>query len=246
MPHDEWRTNTRGRSQAQNRRFGGLTGFKPSNLSGLVLWLRSDRGITIATGVSSWADQSGNGNTPTQGTPSAQPTLNATGGPTGGPALTFVAASSQCLNLASCPFASNLSVTLFMVLKFTSVAVTNIAYNAGGAIAFAGLATPARDFLAQGVADQTDTTSGATTNWEKWTGTVAAGPLWSLRVNGAAHTLSVNNSAPRAFSAQMNVGTDGAGTFANMSVAEIIGYNGVKSAADIATVEAYLLARYGI
>lgn len=35
--------------------------FTPSAISGLVLWLRADLGITTATGVSQWADQSGVG-----------------------------------------------------------------------------------------------------------------------------------------------------------------------------------------
>lgn len=41
-------------------------------------WLRADLGITIVTGVSSWADQSSKGNHAVQGTGTAQPTYNAT------------------------------------------------------------------------------------------------------------------------------------------------------------------------
>jgi hypothetical protein len=41
------------------------------------LWVRADLGITIGTGVSAWADQSGNGNSFTQGTGGSQPTLTA-------------------------------------------------------------------------------------------------------------------------------------------------------------------------
>lgn len=37
------------------------------------IWLRADRGITVATGVSSWADQSGNGNHFVQATSVRQP-----------------------------------------------------------------------------------------------------------------------------------------------------------------------------
>lgn len=48
----------------------GTHGFTPSVLSGLVLWLRADRGVTIPTSnhVSVWADQSGSGNDVTQPT----------------------------------------------------------------------------------------------------------------------------------------------------------------------------------
>ena len=61
-------------------RFGGSSPFSPKSISGLYLWLRADLGITIATGVSSWADQSGNGDanrTVTQGTGAAQPVYTA-------------------------------------------------------------------------------------------------------------------------------------------------------------------------
>lgn len=40
------------------------------------LWLRADLGITVATGVSQWADQSGNGNHVVQATPVRQPEFN--------------------------------------------------------------------------------------------------------------------------------------------------------------------------
>lgn len=49
------------------------SGFGPQMLSGLVLRLRADMGITIGTGVSAWADQSGNGFDFSQGTGANQP-----------------------------------------------------------------------------------------------------------------------------------------------------------------------------
>jgi len=52
--------------------------FSPASLSGLVLWLRADLGITLNGGnVSAWADQSGAGNTFNQPTASKQPVFNA-------------------------------------------------------------------------------------------------------------------------------------------------------------------------
>jgi hypothetical protein len=48
--------------------------FSPTQLAGCMLWLRSDMGITLASGnVSNWSDQSGNGNSATQGTAGSQP-----------------------------------------------------------------------------------------------------------------------------------------------------------------------------
>ena len=45
----------------------------PSAISGLRTWLKSDAGITIATGVSNWMDQSGIGNDFDQATAGSQP-----------------------------------------------------------------------------------------------------------------------------------------------------------------------------
>jgi hypothetical protein len=55
----------------------------------LLQWVRADLGITIGTGVSAWADQSGNGLHYAQASSTLQPTFGATDGPNGTPALTF-------------------------------------------------------------------------------------------------------------------------------------------------------------
>lgn len=57
-------------------------------LGSLSWWVRSDSGITIGTGVSAWADQSGNAVDFSQGTGGSQPAYAATGGPNGGPIVT--------------------------------------------------------------------------------------------------------------------------------------------------------------
>lgn len=62
---------------------GGGGAFSPISLNP-ELWLRSDLGITIGTGVSQWADQSGNGNHATQATSGAQPAYSASDAQMGG------------------------------------------------------------------------------------------------------------------------------------------------------------------
>ena len=91
---------------SMNRRAGRRPGrgassgivWTPRAITGLKLWLRADLGVTIGTGVSAWADQSGNGNNVTQGTGSKQPTFNATDAAFNNKTtLSFAAASAQCL-----------------------------------------------------------------------------------------------------------------------------------------------------
>jgi hypothetical protein len=55
----------------------------------LAAWYQAEKGITIGTGVSAWADQSGNGNTLTQATGANQPAYSATGGSNGTAMVTF-------------------------------------------------------------------------------------------------------------------------------------------------------------
>jgi hypothetical protein len=65
--------------------------------SGAILWLASDRGITIETGVSAWVDQSAQVNSVTQTTAGEQPERVLTD-LDNKPALSFVAASAQTMS----------------------------------------------------------------------------------------------------------------------------------------------------
>lgn len=76
-------------AQTRSRRRRALAAFLPTDLDGLVLWLRADRGITIATGVSQWDDLSGSGNHVTQATGASQPAYLTTGGANNRPFLRF-------------------------------------------------------------------------------------------------------------------------------------------------------------
>jgi len=61
------------------RQGANLRYFRPDSISGLKLWLDADDASTIteSTGVSAWADKSGQGNNATQGTGASQPSLQA-------------------------------------------------------------------------------------------------------------------------------------------------------------------------
>jgi hypothetical protein len=61
--------------------------YLPSNTQ-YTLFLRADVGITLATGVSAWADQSGSGNNAAQATGSKQPSVTANFNGSGLPAIT--------------------------------------------------------------------------------------------------------------------------------------------------------------
>lgn len=81
----------------------GATGgvWSPTQIGGLVLWLRGDLGVTLnTTRVSAWADQSGAGNHFTQAGAVVQPTFIAseTDFPTARPAVKFDITSSSLIS----------------------------------------------------------------------------------------------------------------------------------------------------
>jgi len=56
--------------------FGSSSAIRqPDQITGLQAWYKADVGITIATGVSNWADKSGNARDVAQGTAANQPTF---------------------------------------------------------------------------------------------------------------------------------------------------------------------------
>ncbi len=93
------------------------TKWLPTDINGCILWLKSNTGITHdgnpAYRVSSWADQSGNGNDATQTTNAAKPVYT-TGELNGYPALIFDAVDDL---LTTPAFANNQPFTVFMVAK---------------------------------------------------------------------------------------------------------------------------------
>jgi hypothetical protein len=238
------------RGGRQQRRQPGQANFLPTSLPGCVLWLRADLGITIGTGVSAWADQSGNGNGVTQATGANQPTVNAAGAPNSLPCLVFNG-STQFLSAASA-ITSATAFTWFVVNMTTTVTVSECMFHVGGAADGIGLTVDSatnseRGVLVQNVANESDAVNSATTSWEKWTSTGSAAPLQTLRVNGASRTIAPSNSTPVAPTATTFIGCFVSGTqMWNGSIAEVIAYNSVLSVGAMGQVEAYLHSRYGL
>ncbi len=100
--------------------------FAPTLLSGCVLWLRGDLGVTLnaanGNAVSAWADQSGSGNSASQGTAANQPTLVANA-INGLPAITGNGSSQYLVTSA---FTAQSTGTLFAVVQ--SAVSTQLAY----------------------------------------------------------------------------------------------------------------------
>jgi hypothetical protein len=228
-------------------------GFNPSYVANLAFWLRADltSSLTIATGVSAWADQSGNGNTFTQVTGSKQPTVSAGTGPLGRQVLNFASASSQFLSRASACGLTSTSFTLFIIAKSLATNAQMEWIDLGDSDTGEGfgigtdlLATGNRNGEHGGVGGEVSW-GAATTSWEAWAVQRNSTPLISAWVNGAAQAVSGNNQAVNAFNANTCIGarSTGSAEFLNGSILEIFAYTSVLDANTVANLNNYMRRR---
>lgn len=220
-------------------------GFTPRSLSGLVAWYRSDLGITIATGVSAWADQSGSGDAnrnAAQGTGANQPTYTAADAAFGNqPSLTSTAASNQCLFTGVWSVALPAVATIVLVGKAPNTRYACDALTL--APQYACYSQGSNWALLQTLIDSSGISS------------TSASVLVS-RFNGAASKANVSSNTAVT---GLNVGTGTAtgvtllnsavgGGFADggATLAEIAYYNRLLTDAEVAAWNAYAGARYGL
>lgn len=230
--------------------------FTPADLSGLVLWLKADAGITIATGVSAWLDQSTSAVSFTQGTGANQPTFNATG-INGHPGVQFFAAGPKFLTNASVAVLNGATgCTMLAVCQDGTTTASHIAtltaqaslrcnWNSGGDVnIFAG-------------ADISEATSAAGAA-PLTTATVISGTIdrtlatneCTMYVSGVLDTARpVNGDNAGAFgTATMFLGIqDGVSLAWNGGLlGDLVIYNRVLTTTERLRVERSMAARYGI
>jgi len=224
--------------------------FSPPDIGGLQIWLRADMGITIATGVSQWNDQSGIGDSnrnATQATGGAQPTLNtADVAYNNQPTLTFTGASSQYMQTGTWSHTAS--------QPFTWIIVGNCNTGGGGQQAFIdGITVQECRVFTNANGTVLDLYAGVLLSATPVNVTVPS--IMTGVFNGAASIIYLNNtqvavSAGNA-STQAPVGIS-IGTEYNISsflfgkVAEVIGYSGALTQSQLATIYTYLSNRYAI
>ncbi len=225
----------------------------PAQISGLSLWLKAGAGITIATGVSNWADQSGNGNDASQGTPANQPiwvdnVIN------GRPALSF---SSHLLTTT--PITIGI-FTIFCVFQSSATGPSLIYEHSADTNSNDGLYlwnTTTYTFLVSRNIVTTQSSKDLSLNWaadniakittHRFDGTHAN---HTLHINGILQTLTdalTANPGTTTVTDNFYIGN----RFAPPQpfggyIAEIIVYNTALSDSERQTVENYLSVKYGI
>jgi hypothetical protein len=234
----------------------------PQPAANLLLWLRSDLGVVSAAGaVSQWNDQSGNGLNAVQATGTAKPTLT-TGAINNAvlPALTFNGTSQ---NLSMPAGFANLTAgaSIFIVLKPTSATAT------GDPCAF-GNAANSNAIFAQTIGQEASlscwnvaTSSSVTTTGNPLSnsqyqlleetllpGATAGTATGTIFVNGVQKVQSttlqnlVNISRTQNF---IGAGI-GAANFFQGGIAEVLFYSSPLSSSQRASLESYVLSKYGL
>jgi hypothetical protein len=217
--------------------------FLPTSLSGCVLWLRSDMGVTQASGsVSKWADQSGQGNDCIQNTGANQPSVVSSwqNGQTG-----IRTTSTQWLasaNFSSYGVLGSVILVCALANGSSTIVACDCRFSASDSLMILGEATNL-------IAFQDDSsTLGATTSTEVVSpctivgvGAITGNPTKSLFVNGQ----KIFTATVTGYGGQIDgftVGNQNSHTTGGVTVGEMIVYDRQLSDGEVAALQAYLRA----
>ncbi len=211
--------------------------FDPATLAA---WWRGDGPFTIATGIASWFDRSGKGRPQLQVTGAKQPILDPTGGPNGRPCVT----ADGINDTMRAVFTLNQPAVIYLVAKYTNAFAANEDLFDGAT----GVGSRGRFYR----------TAANTMNLENSTninGTVSTSTAWHMYridLNGASSavyqdgTLKFSGNAGVGVPGGLNLFTyaDGASDPAAASIADLLVFSAVPSAALDASVVAYIRDLY--
>lgn len=226
----------------------------------LIAWYRSDLGISQSSGVSLWQDQSGNGNDASQSTTSQKPTL-VTGAVHNSilPAILFDGTDDR-LTMNSGYSDLTSGVDIFVVFKPTSSSGNRTSITVGNASNADSVTVQTNNTDTTLVAYNNTTSSSVSTSnnpiavgsyqvLEQWFQPGGSNGTGTILVNGvqkaqATNLVSTLRNVSRANnSIGMSIATS---DFFHGEIAEIIFYKTKLSDTKRASVQSYLLSKYGL
>ena len=232
------------------------TPFLPSTVGGLVLWLRANTGTFQTVGgvaaaadadpVGEWKDQSGSGNDVSQATAGFRPLLK-TNIQSGKPVVRFDGVDDI---LRSGNITQAQPLTFFLIMKV--IVRTDFAQ----VVSFGG--GNGNGFKQSNVIDRYALDANDDSSNVSYTGLdLSTFELLTILYNGASSELWFNtvsqgtgNPGTNGFAGTTlslaRSGPGGSASYSNIDVAELLVYGAVLSAADRASVEAYLNKHWGV
>jgi len=218
--------------------------FVPTSIPGCQLWLRADLGITISTGVSRWADQSGNGNHALQATSGQQPTYLPNGGPTGGPALGFLAVSVQNMKAV---YTEVQPVERYIVGMFgtTASGLTLCDGATGGGNTGRILQNSSISWGGYAGTGLNNTSSYTSGNWYAFGCLFNGASASQLFQNGVLASLAANVGTGNPGGIYIGVFGDGVSAPLTGRICEIIDFATILNTSQRTELEAYFNMRYG-
>ncbi|MEC3877863.1 hypothetical protein SOP96_19315, partial [Chryseobacterium sp. T9W2-O] len=219
-------------------------------LNGLTRWHKADAGVTTATGVSAWVDQS-SATTISQATAANQPVYNTTANLINfNSTITFDGSNDDLLNnISGLPQGATAS-TFYFVDRPTASNTSRYAFGYGATSGTASFqAGPAGTFTTKqgGGSAFASQTNAYTVNIPSITRTGYDGTRAYLSHNAATEVLSTvytQNVSTNAFA--IGARSDGAANFFTGDIPEVIAYGGKSTASELIRIESYLAIKYGI
>lgn len=225
--------------------------FSPMSIANCVWWLRADLGVT-GSPVTSWADQSGTGNTVTSGTGAAA-TFNASNANFNGqPTIDFDGTTQGLSRGSASGFGAGPSA-------YTIVVARRSPTQTAGRIVHVGALNATSPYIALrhvSLNSVEASTGGGSTQYAQVTPySIINSVTWDGTTGGAGLKLYADTSLANATNAiiippaptLIGVGFSAdLAQFANCSIAEIAAYTGVLSASDLLALQNYMMTRYGI
>lgn len=238
---------------ATGARWGGSSISLPSAIFGsnLKLWLKGDAGITIGTGVSTWADQSGNANNFTQSTGGSQPS-QISAGLHGMNTVRFNGSSQYMVGPAIGSLLSASAYGVFLVAR--PITVTGTPANSpelkpgfiadqGGYFEMVMDTTPRAQGAHYDGADKAASQTIAAATWYElfqW----YDGTNINFTVSGSGTTQAAGSIT--SMTNVMQLGRTGTSNYANVEIAEVVIANAAPTGTQLSQVQAYLYSRWGV
>lgn len=242
-------TNAAGTASATSASVTPSAPFSPSSLSGLQAWYDAGQisGVTTdGAAVASWTDLSGNGRHATQATAGMQPVLKTGANGIGGAPVVRFDGTDDWLKTASFALAQPLTAVLIYKPRAHPSSTRQVLAEGAGFDRIFAHTSGGNPSMTFGTA--LGGTQFLTLGTPRIVRCIANGASSSMVFdNGKGTTSAAGNVGAGAIAGGLQIGGENGSGFApSCDVAEVILYNRVLTAPELANLEGYLSEKYGI